>query len=288
VDTLYVTDLDGTLLDPGGAVSKRSARIINQLIASGLNLTVATARSPSTTWPAIATVDLRLPVAMHHGGMIGDPLTRTVIRHHDLDGHLARQLVDQLVAAGLRPIVATRDASGEPHVYHLPFRNPAEHNYHDRRLTQGDRRFREVTSFAPAYAESITQVSTIEAPERLASIRGALPADVLTITMSPDLDWPEYSWLELGHLDANKGAAIQALRAMTGARRVVCFGDSANDIPMFAAADRAYAVANALPEVAAAADAVIDAHDADAVAEFLRADWRRTADPAGLRGPANP
>jgi hydroxymethylpyrimidine pyrophosphatase-like HAD family hydrolase len=69
---------------------------------------------------------------------------------------------------------------------------------------------------------------------------------------------------------------------------VVCFGDSANDIPMFAAADRAYAVANALPEVAAAADAVIDAHDVDAVAEFLRADWRRAADPAGFGGPANP
>lgn len=44
--TLYVSDLDGTLLTPEKEISKASADILNHLIRKGLLFTVATARSP--------------------------------------------------------------------------------------------------------------------------------------------------------------------------------------------------------------------------------------------------
>lgn len=42
---LYVSDLDGTLLNENQEISDQTAKIINGLIETGLHFTVATARS---------------------------------------------------------------------------------------------------------------------------------------------------------------------------------------------------------------------------------------------------
>ena len=60
------------------------------------------------------------------------------------------------------------------------------------------------------------------------------------------------------------------LRKQLGASKVVCFGDSENDLSMFAAADEAYAPENAKEHVKAAATAVIGHHDEDGIARYLR------------------
>ena len=63
---------------------------------------------------------------------------------------------------------------------------------------------------------------------------------------------------------------MEILREQLGASKVVCFGDSDNDLSMFATADEAYAPANAKPQVLDAATAVIGHHDEDGIARFLR------------------
>ena len=44
---LFVTDLDGTLLNSNKEVSIKSTEILNKLIDNGVNFTVATARTPA-------------------------------------------------------------------------------------------------------------------------------------------------------------------------------------------------------------------------------------------------
>ena len=46
--TLYVTDLDGTLLDNNSRISERSVKILNGLVDRGVMFTSATARTPAT------------------------------------------------------------------------------------------------------------------------------------------------------------------------------------------------------------------------------------------------
>ena len=43
--TLYVTDLDGTLLEPDKSIKPENLKLINQLIDEDVNITYATARS---------------------------------------------------------------------------------------------------------------------------------------------------------------------------------------------------------------------------------------------------
>lgn len=72
--------------------------------------------------------------------------------------------------------------------------------------------------------------------------------------------------LELFAPDVSKASAVLSLKAQTGAEHLVVYGDNLNDLPMMAVADESVAVANALPEVKAAATRVIDANTDDAVA----------------------
>ena len=46
--TLYVSDLDGTLLDPQERVSDFTARVIRELTGRGIHFTYATARSQNS------------------------------------------------------------------------------------------------------------------------------------------------------------------------------------------------------------------------------------------------
>ena len=57
---------------------------------------------------------------------------------------------------------------------------------------------------------------------------------------------------------------------MLGLERVVCFGDSDNDLSMFEAADESYAPDNAKDVIKSAATAVIGHHDDEGIARFLR------------------
>ena len=50
---------------------------------------------------------------------------------------------------------------------------------------------------------------------------------------------------------------------------VVAFGDGKNDLEMFAFADEAYAMANAVEELKAIATGVIGSNDEDGVARWL-------------------
>ena len=56
---------------------------------------------------------------------------------------------------------------------------------------------------------------------------------------------------------ANKGSAALRLKELLGCRQLFCVGDHCNDLPMLAAADRAFAPANAVPEVLASGASVV-------------------------------
>ena len=81
--------------------------------------------------------------------------------------------------------------------------------------------------------------------------------------------------MEVCPRNCTKAKAILKMKEQYGFRKVVAFGDSVNDMPMFRAADEAYAVSNALEALKEIATGVIGSNDEDAVARFLE---RRAAE----------
>ncbi|MBU2904456.1 Cof-type HAD-IIB family hydrolase [Arenibacter algicola] len=64
------------------------------------------------------------------------------------------------------------------------------------------------------------------------------------------------NWLDISHMNANKGYALQHIQEKYGISRqeTMVFGDYNNDLEMLAMADFSFAMANAHPNVAAAAN----------------------------------
>ena len=77
--------------------------------------------------------------------------------------------------------------------------------------------------------------------------------------------------IEAAALGVSKATAVEELadRAGIGPRSVLAFGDMPNDLPLLSWAGVSCAVANAHPQVLAAATHVIGSNDDDGVAEYL-------------------
>ena len=72
MSTLYVSDLDGTLLNAESKVSDESAALINSAIADGALFSVATARTPATVSRLLKDVHINVPLIVMTGAAIWD------------------------------------------------------------------------------------------------------------------------------------------------------------------------------------------------------------------------
>ena len=107
---------------------------------------------------------------------------------------------------------------------------------------------------------------TAHVEETFADIKGNIECNPI---FYHDLFGEETGIMEVFSPEASKANAIKRLKAISGADRVVVFGDNINDIPMLREADVAVAVENAVPEVKRIADVIIGANTTDAVPRFI-------------------
>lgn len=276
VTTLYVCDLDGTLLGPEAAPSAFTVDTVNRLVAQGVPIAIATARSVTSLRRVTEGLDLRGPACVYGGAFVVDLMSGEILTSHLLDA----ELVD-----GILDVFADHDASAL--VYSLDSAPDAERNADTVGWVRGsesegirwylgergeDPRFRPVASASELAREGTFSIVALAGEAELEPVRGILGArfgDRLTITLQPETYVPGLFWLEIAAPGSDKGAGVTELARLTGADRVVCFGDNRNDLAMFAVADEAYAMANASDEVKAAATAVIGPNDDDGVARWL-------------------
>ena len=74
--TLFVSDLDGTLLDDNSQLSPRTVATLNRIIGElGGLFTVATARTPATVVPLMQEVHATLPFIVIGGSAMWNPVT---------------------------------------------------------------------------------------------------------------------------------------------------------------------------------------------------------------------
>ena len=78
--TLYLSDLDGTLLRPDETISPYSTEIINQFMRDGGFFSYATARSIATAKKVTAGLNTELPIITYNGAFIIDPRTKETLK----------------------------------------------------------------------------------------------------------------------------------------------------------------------------------------------------------------
>ena len=93
--TLYVSDLDGTLLNPEAKISATTADILSRLIADeGLLFTIATARTPATAVPMTEAIGIRLPMIVMTGAAKWVPIENRYIDTSLLPAEKVAEIVE--------------------------------------------------------------------------------------------------------------------------------------------------------------------------------------------------
>lgn len=271
--TLYVSDLDGTLMQPDATISPRAASMLNEAIAGGKLFTIATARTPATVSGIIKDVDLQLPAIVMTGAALWDTHTGHFSRRRYFSPEAAARVVDVYRETRTPSFLFTLD-DDMIDIYHIGGELlPLQREFMEERIDSPFKRFHIDPAGGDTLPDNLSEVILLYTmlPDRKAADTFALTKDIPGIRAQyyHDIYGPEIGILEAFSDQATKANAVRALAEDIGAERVVCFGDNINDLPMMAVADIAVAVENALPEVKEAADIVIGPNTSDAVARFI-------------------
>ena len=102
--TLYVSDLDGTLLRRDQTVSPFTAETINTLTARGMLFSYATARSLVTAKTVTKGLNTHFPLIIYNGAFVRDNVTEEILLANYFDASVYAVL-DELFKANIYPIV---------------------------------------------------------------------------------------------------------------------------------------------------------------------------------------
>lgn len=271
--TLYVSDLDGTLMQPGAYLSQKTIDILNRSIADGKLFTIATARTPATVAGIIKDVKMNIPAIVFTGAAIWDPQTK----HYSSVKYMNPKVVKDLIDTYHRmhfPIFHFILDGDVVNIYHIGGKlNELEETFVRERIDSPYKCFHLSEDGSEISPEDITKTLIFYGMQPSADA-AAIQAEATKIKgcrhqYYHDFYGPEIGLIDAFAPDATKANAVMEMKKKTGADRVVVFGDNLNDIPMLKVADVAVAVENALPEVKEAADIVIGPNTDDSVAEFI-------------------
>ena len=264
--TLYVSDLDGTLLRSDQKTSEFTNQTINTLVEDGMLFSYATARSYHTAHKVTAGMTAAFPVILYNGAFILDNATGQMLLKNFFEKEEAVRLILELVAHEICPIVYAFVQDEEKFSYRDDRINPATREFIESRA--GDTRDRPVFDMDALLAGDIFYIVCIDTPEKLAPFYEKYDP-VYHCVYQRDI-YSNEQWLEIMPQTASKSRAALQLKEYLGCERLVVFGDHVNDLDLFQIADEAYAVANAVPELKEAADAILASNNEDGVAHWLR------------------
>ena len=264
--TLYVSDLDGTLLRSNQTVSEYTKDVIASLTRQGVMFSYATARSAITARKVVGEIDAKIPVIVYNGAFVIDNVTDEIMLANYFDEDI-REVFADLFSNNIYPIVYAYIDGVEKFSFIEDKCTRGMRAFLDSR--KGDIRTNAVKSPEELTAGNCFYITCIDEPQVLEPIFEKYK-DKYHCVYQKDI-YTDEQWLEIMPKTASKSNAILQLKELLKCDKVVVFGDGKNDIDMFEIADDSYAVENAVEELKEKATAVISSNDEDGVAKWLAA-----------------
>ena len=270
--TLYVSDLDGTLLGKDSQLSAVTVATLNRIIGElGGLFTVATARTPATVVPLMQQVHARLPFIVIGGSAMWNPVTMSYEHTRGIDDMTVNAVADVFDRRGAHPFIYRRHGKNLLHTHHYGPLSPQEERFiAERQHLPLKQFFLDDRDFRHSDDEALL-IFSMNKYAVLKSIADDLRTSVpsCSVMVYHDIFDESEGYLEIFSAGTSKAAAIRDLARQLGAGRVVVFGDNRNDIAMMQAADFSVAVDNAFTEVKAVASEVIGPNTVDSVARWI-------------------
>ena len=262
--TLYVSDLDGTLLRSNETVSEYTSNVINSLTDRGMLFSYATARSLITAKKVTKGINAKIPLIVYNGAFVVDNVTEEILLANYFD-NTVYEVLEELFASRIYPIVYAYIDGKERFSFVPELCTSGMKKFIESR--KGDIRTNAVKKENELLNGDIFYITCIDEPKKLKPIYDKY-SDRFHCVYQKDI-YTNEQWLEIMPLSASKSNAVKQLTELLRCERTVVFGDGKNDIDMFEAADESYAVMNAHQELKKYATGIISSNDDDGVAKWL-------------------
>lgn len=265
---LVASDIDGTLTDRADQLRPAVKQAVDDALAAGVRVVLATGRGPVAGQRAIDQLGYELPMILANGAIVTEGLSRPALVRNLLPGQTAAEVVPLFREAGLEPLIYD-DPEGSNLVL-WERRHPDNEPFMDGK----DDRLWHVDDLAAACDHPVLVVLCFGPEARLREFSSFLSQKLDGRAAVQPYWHPKYSaWaMDVAAAGCSKSAGLRHYAALHGVEmaQVVAIGDSLNDIPMLEAAGLGVAMGNAGDEVKQAADVVVADNEHDGVAEAIR------------------
>ncbi len=266
---LYVSDLDGTLLNSDAELSEFTKVAINKLQTKGIHFSVATARTAATVLKILEGIELQAPLILMNGVGLMDSKTKKYIKIEQISNESKTNILETIRKNNLSGFIYSIE-NGELSTFYENINSPYTLSFIQERVQKYNKVFTRVDNFYECLNKNIIYYSISDKKENLIKAYYELSRDnKFHIEFYRDIYTNDFWFLEVSSITASKGNAANFLREEYGYDKIIGFGDNLNDIPLFLACDESYAVFNAKPEVKQIATAVIESNINDGVAKWL-------------------
>ena len=263
---LYVSDLDGTLLNNKAEISNKSKEYLNTALNNNVKFTIATARTPATIVNLLEGVNINLPVITMNGSAIYDIKNNKYLTYTTINYNLSNKIKEIIDNANLNAFVYTMK-DNHLLVYHNNLTNAHQINFYNERKDSNFKTFIEDT-----YSEEseILYFTVMDSKENIDLVYEKIKnLGDLYIAKYKDTYSEDIYNLEIYSIDTSKANAILYLKEYYHFNKLITFGDNLNDLPMFELSDECYAVENAVDELKSIATGTIGLNSDDSVAKYI-------------------
>lgn len=267
---LYISDLDGTLLNCCKEVSGFTRDTLNSLIEKGVNFSIASARTAASAIKILSGLNINIPVVFMNGVVVYDLCRNKYIKTEYIPVKAAEAIVNTLQEFGITGFMYAVKNDNLT-TYYENLNSPVMKDFHDERVKKYYKSFEQIDSFAKRLMENeIIYFCLIDEYDKLSGVLERLKqySDIDSV-LYRDIYTEKHWYLEIHSHKASKRNAVDFLRNYCKFSKITGFGDNLNDIPLFMACDESYAVANAVDELKGIATGVIADNQSDAVARFI-------------------
>lgn len=275
MNTLYLSDLDGTFLNSNAEISPVSAKIITELVGEGVLFTVATARTYATVMQMFKDIPLACPLVLMNGVTVYDPLKNEIISSKVIPVALAERIVNEFRIRNIDPMLYFQNGDTLD-IYYSEISNDYQRQYVSQRTDCIGKRFIKTDKPVIIDDKKLVYIVCLDYYEKLKDVYTAVEALGDAHCMFYKDNYSDMYFLEIISKDVSKASGALEVKKLLGADRMVAFGDNLNDIPLFEISDESYAVSNAHEKLKEIATGVIGSNDEDAVANFMLEEYRKS------------
>nr|WP_320024405.1 HAD hydrolase family protein [uncultured Acetobacterium sp.] len=266
---LFVTNLDGTLLNSSGEISNYSRIKLNTMIKHGALITIATTRSVETLLPLLEGVEMKVPIIIMNGAVQYDLKKRTYLACKKMNPETAKQIIDVFEKQDLNCFTHTI-INDVLHVYYIRLINPVEEKIYHSKKRLPEQSY--VCGDLPE-DQSVLSIMAVDQQETIVKLKEVIMslaiAPAVNVECYPDDEHEGYYFIEITSCEASVKNAIIDMKTHYAATSVVAFGNDARNSAMLAVADFPYVVENTADEVKAMPWIPIGSNDSDAVVKTI-------------------